>query len=125
MADPKNDIALHETDYFIWSNTASDAHTTKLDKANAAHTSSNYFMAQTAEHLNAKVSPYLALLTELHDEIPAMARLGRNDGEWKNDSSLTMLDAQGRPIDENDLSSKAKELLADYRSVQYLSLIHI
>ncbi len=32
-------------------------------------------MAQTAEHLNAKVSPYLALLTELHDEIPAMARL--------------------------------------------------
>ena len=30
-----------------------------------------------------------------------------------------MLDAQGRPIDENDLSSKAKELLADYRSVQY------
>ena len=95
MADPKNDIALHETDYFIWSNTASDAHTTKLDKANAAHTSSNYFMAQTAEHLNAKVSPYLALLTELHDEIPAMARLGRNDGEWKNDSSLTMLDAQG------------------------------
>ncbi len=44
---------------------------------------------------------------------------GRNDGEWKNDSSLTMLDAQGRPIDENDLSSKAKELLADYRSVQY------
>lgn len=119
MADPKNDIALHETDYFIWSNTASDAHTTKLDKANAAHTSSNYFMAQTAEHLNAKVSPYLALLTELHDEIPAMERLGRNDGEWKNDSSLTMLDAQGRPIDENDLSSKAKELLADYRSVQY------
>lgn len=119
MKDTKNNITMHETDYFIWSNTASKAHSTKLSAADAAYTSSNYFMAETAEHLDAQVSPYLALLTRLHEEIPAMARLGRNDGEWKNNSALTMLDSNGKVIDESKLSAKAKELLEDYKMVQY------
>ena len=55
-ASKKNSLALHETDYFIWSNNASQSAGTKLDSISSAYTSSNYFSAQLAQHLNAKVS---------------------------------------------------------------------
>ncbi len=117
--DPKNSLALHETDYFIWSNKASAAHGAKLPVSDAAYSSSNYFMAQTAQQLNARVSPYLALLTELHKEIPALSRAVTNGGTWSADSSVTYLDAEGKEMDPKQFSKKAKQLLDDYRIVQY------
>lgn len=47
----------------------------KLIPQTTAYTSSNYFMPLAAEHMNAKVSPYLAMLTELQQEFPAMSRV--------------------------------------------------
>ncbi|RYQ57935.1 phosphoglycerol transferase [Bifidobacterium pseudolongum subsp. globosum] len=117
--DPKNSIALHETDYFIWSNRASAAHDVKLPESNAAYSSSNYFMAQTAQQLNARVSPYLALLTELHNEIPALSRAVTSGGTWSPDGSVTYLDNEGKEMDPKQFSAKAKQLLSDYRMVQY------
>lgn len=117
--DKKNALQLHETDYFIWSNKASSSHNTKLP--NAAYSSSNYFMTQAAEQMSAKVSPYLALLDELHQEIPAMSR-SVNTGVWggnDSDGEPTYLDDQGKVISSKSLSTKAKELLADYKMVQY------
>ena len=64
-----NILGLHETDYFIWSNDASKSAGTKLDDVSSAYTSSNYFSAQLASHLNAKVSPYLAFLTKMHESL--------------------------------------------------------
>ena len=64
--DKKNILGLHETDYFIWPNQASCSTNTKLDAVSSDYTSSNYFSVQLAEHLNAKVSPCLAFLTEMH-----------------------------------------------------------
>lgn len=117
--DPKNSIALHETDYFIWSNRASTTHDVKLPESNAAYSSSNYFMAQTAQQLNARVSPYLALLTELHNEIPALSRAVTSGGTWSPDASITYLDAEGKEMDPKQFSKKAKQLLSDYKMVQY------
>ena len=117
--DPKNSLALHETDYFIWSNKASAAHDVKLPESNAAYSSSNYFMAQTAQQLNARVSPYLALLTELHNEIPALSRAVTSGGTWSPDGSVTYLDNEGKEMDPKQFSAKAKQLLSDYRMVQY------
>ncbi|WP_099720877.1 LTA synthase family protein [Bifidobacterium choerinum] len=117
--DPKNSLALHETDYFIWSNKASAARDVQLPAADAAYSSSNYFMAQTAQQLNARVSPYLALLTELHKEIPALSRAVTNGGTWSADASITYLDAEGKEMDPKHFSKKAKQLLNDYRVVQY------
>ncbi|MEE1295523.1 MAG: LTA synthase family protein [Bifidobacterium sp.] len=118
-SDSKNDITLHETDYFIWSNKASSSHDKKLPESNAAYTSSNYFMAQAADQLDAKVSPYLALLTELHEAVPALSRSVTEGGVWNATGSSTLLDDQGQPIDTKDLSEHAKELLKDYKMVQY------
>ncbi|KAB8297479.1 phosphoglycerol transferase [Bifidobacterium apri] len=113
--DKANQIALHETDYFIWSNAASASATTKLDDSTSAYTSSNYFMAQAAEHLNAKVSPYLAFLTEMHAAIPAIS-VPASAGD---SSQPVYLDAEGNRIRTKNLTADQKDLLHDYQLIQY------
>lgn len=113
-----NKTVLHETDYFIWSNSASPSHDTKVNPVTTAYTSSNYFMPLAAEHMNAKVSPYLAMLTELQQEVPAMSRMiGANGGIGQG--KATYLDHAGNNIKAAALSAKAKRLLKDYKLVQY------
>lgn len=113
--EQNNQIGLHETDYFIWSNAASASASTKLDDATSAYTSSNYFMAQAAEHLNAKVSPYLAFLTEMHAAIPAIS-VPASAGD---SSEPVYLDAAGNRILTKDLTADQKSLLHDYQLIQY------
>lgn len=113
-----NKTVLHETDYFIWSTSASSSHGTKVNPTTTAYTSSNYFMPLAAEHMNAKVSPYLAMLTELQQEVPAMSRvIGTNGGIGQG--KATYLDHDGNDIKVTALNAKAKELLKDYKLVQY------
>ena len=116
--DKNNKTVLHETDYFIWSNSASPSHDTKVNPITTAYTSSNYFMPLAAEHLNAKVSPYLAMLTELQQEVPAMSRvIGANGGIGQG--KATYLDYAGNNIKATALSTRAKKLLEDYKLIQY------
>lgn len=116
--DKNNKTVLHETDYFIWSNSVSPSHDTKVNPITTAYTSSNYFMPLAAEHMNAKVSPYLAMLTELQQEVPAMSRvIGTNGGIGQG--KATYLDHAGNDIKATALSAKAKRLLKDYKLVQY------
>lgn len=114
-----NELALHETEYFIWSNAASKSHAVKLDPARNAYTSSNYFMAQAAEHMNAKVSPYLAMLTRLHEQAPATTRLAQTLGEWRNSDTVTILGNDGQVVPNDKLDAPTRELLNDYAMVQY------
>lgn len=117
-ANKKNNIALHETNYFIWSNQASSSHDVKLPESNAAYSSSNYFMAQAAQQMDAKVSPYLALLDKLHEQVPAISKAVTDEGSWGS-GSPTLLNDKGEMIDPNTLSKEAQQLLADYKMVQY------
>ena len=117
-ADENNAIPLHETDYFIWSNQASVSAGTKLDSQTSSYTSSNYFMALAAEHLDAKVSPYLAMLTQTQTQIPAISRLVSSNASW-GDGSTVYLDAEGNHVASKNLSKEAKQMLHDYRLVQY------
>ena len=113
-----NKTVLHETDYFIWSNSASVSHGAKVDPSTTAYTSSNYFMPLAAEHMNAKVSPYLAMLTDLKQQIPAMSRvIGSNGGIGQG--KATYLDQNGNRIKATKVSRKAQRLLEDYKLVQY------
>ena len=116
--EEKNTLTLHETDYFIWSNAASKSKDTKLDYTKTSYTSSNYFMAMAADHMNAKVSPYLALLSELHEAIPAISRVITQKG-GRSGGTATYLDSQGNEINKHKLSKTAKQLLEDYSLVQY------
>ena len=115
-SDPNNVLGLHETDYFIWSNNASKSAGTKLDDASSAYTSSNYFSAQLASHLDAKVSPYLAFLTEMHQAIPALSVPSSAGG---NSEDPVYLDANGNRVSTKDLPAEAKTMLHEYQLIQY------
>ena len=121
MKDSKNLLKLHETDYFIYSNKASKSHSTKLTD-NTSYTSPNYFQALAAEHMNTKVSPFLALLTELREQIPASSNALAKNGSalWEpNENKNIYLNNSGEQINNSDLTKEQKQLLKDYKMVQY------
>ena len=70
-------------------------HFTGLEQSETAYTSSNYFMAMAAEHMNAKVSPFLAMLTELHQEVPAMSRVITSSGGNGQEAGFPVLTWKG------------------------------
>lgn len=115
-ADAANALTTHETDYFIWSNAASTSAGVKLDPTVAGITSPNYFMAIAANHMNAKVTPFIAFLTAMHTAIPAMAPASIAGAE---STEPVYLDNAGMLLSESALSEEARELLNDYRLIQY------
>lgn len=119
-SDSNNSLALHETDYFIWSNSASTSSGNKLQNSNFS--SPNFFMAQTAEHMNAKVSPYLAFLTQLHSKIAAIEPPVVNQIQgWDRipEGQTIYLDNSGNPMDATTFDAATKQLLNDYKLIQY------
>lgn len=118
--DNNNSLALHLTDYFIWSNKASSSQGNKA--SNAAYSSPNFFVAQAADHMNAKVSPYLAFLTEMHSKIAAMEPPVVNKIQgWDRipEGQNVYLDQNGNPMSTDDFDKETKQLLADYKLIQY------
>ena len=121
-AHEKNTLKLHETDYFIWSNKASSSHKAKLSEKNSAYSSPNFFMAQAAEHTNSKVSPYLAFLTRLHEQLPAMEPPVVNKIQgWSSipSGAALFVDSQGKQLDLRKLTAQQKQLMEEYRLIQY------
>ena len=120
-ASSKNTITMQETDYFIWSNEASASAETKLDPAAAAtsYTSPNYFMAMASDHMNTKVSAYIAFLSAMRAEIPATERLTLGVSGVTDNTPTVYLDANGNVVSKKELSSQQKKLLNDYRLIQY------
>ena len=119
-ADDDNSLALHQTDYFIWSNKASGTQGNKID--NAEYSSPNFFVAQAAEHMDAKVAPYRAFLTEMHSKISAMEPpVVNNIQGWDRipEGQNIYLNSKGEPMAEDDFDAETKQLLADYRLIQY------
>ena len=114
----ENQLTLHESDYFIWSNSSSSSAGSKLSPEESDYSSSNFFMASAAEHMDAKVTPFLALLTEVHQSVPAAGRFASTDADWGT-GSTSYLDSSGQLIKKKNLSSEAKQLLEDYRLIQY------
>lgn len=118
--DGNNSLALHLTDYFIWSNKASSSQGNKA--SDAAYSSPNFFVAQAADHMNAKVSPYLAFLTEMHSKIAAMEPPVVNKVQgWDRipEGQSIYLDQNGNPMSTDDFDKETKQLLADYKLIQY------
>lgn len=118
--DDNNSLALHLTDYFIWSNKASSSQGNKA--SDAAYSSPNFFVAQAADHMNAKVSPYLSFLTEMHSKIAAMEPPVVNKIQgWDRipEGQNIYLDQNGNPMSTDDFDKETKQLLADYKLIQY------
>ncbi|MQS97323.1 hypothetical protein [Companilactobacillus halodurans] len=60
-----------------------------------------------------QVTPYYALLTKVQEDIPAMAKnsVGKSENLYVN--------SKGKQVTYSELSKKQKQLLHDYKLVQY------
>jgi hypothetical protein len=92
---------MYGTPWFVWANFE-----TAPVEPEAELLGPNHLINQLLSAANAPVTPYDALLEEIAAEVPAAER-------------GIMLDPQGRVITAEDLSPQARELLEDYRLVQY------
>lgn len=115
--DNMNDyyIPLHETDYFIYSNKYARDHGDSVGKQtdNVQVISPNSFTALALKQMNQKISPFYAMMTQVTEQLPAQSR-GNNDT-----SEGLLVDNQNKVLKEKNLTKKQKELLNDYRLVQY------
>ncbi|WEV58403.1 LTA synthase family protein [Bifidobacterium sp. ESL0728] len=119
-ADQKNSLALHTTDYFIWSNKASGRQGYK--SPDGEYSSPNFFMAQAAEQTNSKVTPFLAFLTQLHRNVSAMEPPVVNQIQgWSRipEGQPIYLDPKGQPMAASDFDKETKQLMHDYKLIQY------
>lgn len=94
-------MALYRTPFFIWSN--QPEHNVPRP---VPTTSPAFFLPLLYDVADAPLPPYLALLGEVHQHVTAIQQ-GR------------LLDAQGEPTTEAELSPEGAQLLADLRLVQF------
>lgn len=71
------------------------------------------------DHMNTKVSAYIAFLSAMRAEIPATERLTLGVSGVTDNTPTVYLDANGNVVSKKELSSQQKKLLNDYRLIQY------
>lgn len=91
---------MHETPFFLWTNFK------PLPHKPVPTTSPIYFLPLLFDQLEAPLPPMYALLRQLHQQIPAMSQ-----GRYIN--------AANQEVSEKELSPAAKQMLRDYRLVQF------
>ncbi|STY46332.1 Uncharacterised protein [Listeria booriae] len=99
IVNQNTERTMHETPMFMYANF-------DLPKKDYGTISPIYFAPKMLELTNSKVSPYYALLTEMSQQV---------QGLEKN----VLIDNHNKTIIEDQLSTEAKEYLADYKMVQY------
>ena len=111
----KYNVVQHETDYFVYSNKYALKHNygTKKLSDSTKITDPNGFIPLALKQMKQKVTPYYALLTRVQEDLPAMARnsVDTNESLYVNE--------KGQQVSANELSKKQREILHDYRLVQY------
>lgn len=111
----KYNVVKHETDYFVYSNKYALEHGygTKKLTANTKYTDPNGFIPLALKQMKQKVTPYSALLTEVQENLPAMAKnsVGSNESLYVN--------SKGKQITSKQLTAKQKQLIHDYKLMQY------
>ena len=99
VAEENGLIGMRRTPFFMWTNYLPLQTPQPL-------TSPIYLMPLLMDQLGAPLPPYYELLRQLHAVVPAM-RAG------------VLYDAEGKRIDRDELTPEARQLLRDYRLVQY------
>ncbi|MFT8411465.1 LTA synthase family protein [Schleiferilactobacillus perolens] len=114
----KYGVLLHQSDYFIYSNKAAQAQAAPV--TNTKLTAPNYFSAMMWERMDAQVTPYLAMMTEIQQNLPAMSA-PTNVNQDVNTVNLgnQWTDEDDQIVNESTMSPEQKQLIKDYRMIQY------
>ena len=99
VAEENGVVGMRETPFLMWSNFATF-------NAPQPVTSPVFLLPLLMDQLGAPLPPYYQLLLQLHAQIPAM-RAGQ------------LYDAEGNRVEPDELTPEARQLLHDYRLVQY------
>ena len=99
VAEENGVVGMRETPFLMWSNFATF-------NAPQPVTSPVFLLPLLMDQLGAPLPPYYQLLLQLHAQIPAM-RAGQ------------LYDAEGNRVEPDELTAEARQLLHDYRLVQY------
>ncbi|KRL90453.1 glucan mod protein [Lactobacillus kalixensis DSM 16043] len=107
-------VQMHSTRYFIYSNKYAREHgaKSKLTK-NTNYVNTSDFIAMMLEQTNSKVTPYQALLTEVHKKLPAITI------NYAGEKGFELINEKGHQVDPKSLTSEQQALLNDYETVQY------
>lgn len=110
----KYPVQMHSTRYFIYSNKYAREHGAKTKLNNkSAYVNSSDFIAMMLEQTNSKVTPYQALLTEIHEKLPAITI------NYAGNKGFELINQKGQKVDAKTLTSSQQALLKDYEIVQY------
>ena len=110
--DENGAAAMHRTPFLVWASFPTRGYPARPGRTPAAPSpagtvvSPAHFVDLAAERAGAAVTPYYALLTELRRQVPALE--GR-----------TVVGPDGATASRRHLSHRARQLLVDYRLVQY------
>ncbi len=106
---------MHSTRYFIYSNRYAREHgaKTKLPTRTNNYVNTSDFIAMMLQQTNSKVTPYQALLTEIHKELPAITI------NFNGDKGYELINEHGHPVEYKTLTKKQKALINDYEMIQY------
>lgn len=110
----KYPVQMHATRYFIYSNKYAREHDGARNlHAKTAYVDSSNFIAMMLQQTDAKVTPYQALLTEIHRKLPAITI------NFTGDSGYELINQKGKQVDPNSLTNSQRALLNDYLLVSY------
>lgn len=111
----KYGLELHETDYFIYNNRYI------RDRQDVSYPiiSPNNFSPLALMSANLKLTPYYALLTRVMEELPSLSINPVSSSNNRFNGNQVFVKKNGTMIDEEQLSKKQKELLEEYRLIQY------
>lgn len=110
----KYPIQMHSTRYFIYSNKYAREHGAKAKLTSKTNfVNSSDFIAMMLDQTNSKVTPYQALLTEIHRQLPAVTI------NYAGDKGFELVNNKGEAVPVKTLSSSQQALLKDYETIQY------
>lgn len=110
-------IVMHETPYFIWSN---HSHARKVSYQNRVGTYG--FESEMLQAMNAKVTPYTALIQKINEQLPVVASKVSDTASDPNlpSGGMNLVDQNKDELTTiSKLSKSQRELLLDYQLVQY------
>ncbi|WP_155286996.1 LTA synthase family protein [Lacticaseibacillus zhaodongensis] len=111
-------VPLHQTDYFIYANKYARAHGAKTKLSNTKQVGSSDFIAMAFAQANAKVDPFVALLTKVQKTLPTIWM--RSDNRTNDPTyGMSFVNKNGKEVYYNDLSKKQKATLHDYQLLEY------
>lgn len=111
----RDGVKMHQTDYFIYLNPAARAKVgSNVDVIKAPVTDPTNFTALLLSNLNAKVTPFEAVQTQVLTQLPAKSlnTQGQPGGQWFNRQT-------GKVVKYKQLSKSQKRLWHEYRLIQY------